>query len=207
MEFNAYHFTGDKLRDGSAIPVIGEPLVYSDKIEICRSGLHASRKVWQALKYAPGHKLHRVLCEDIHTEHDDKFVCSKRTIVATIDAEKLLWDFARSCARDVLHLWDAPDVVAEYLETGNDDLRAAARDAAWAAVRDAVRDAAWAAAWDAAWAAARDAAWAAAWAAARDAAWAAAWDAAWAAAWAAVEKKQRQRLTRMANKAFDEASK
>jgi hypothetical protein len=85
--------------------------------------------------------------------------------------------------------------------------RAAAWDAAWAAVRDAARDAvgvaAWgvagdAAAWDAAratagaaaWAAARAAARAAAWDAARDAARAVAWDAAWAAvraaAWAAV---------------------
>lgn len=59
---------------------------------------------------------------------------------------------------------------------------AAAREAAWVAVRvavwDAARDAAWVAAWDAARDAAREAAWVAAWATARDAVRAAARDAA-----------------------------
>ena len=74
--------------------------------------------------------------------------------------EKEIRQFARDCALDVIHLWDAPSVVKEYLETGDEKLRDAARDAAW--------DAAWAAAM-----AARAAAMAA-----RDAALAAAWDAA-----------------------------
>jgi hypothetical protein len=62
----------------------------------------------------------------------------------------MLRDFARQCALDVVHLWDCPPIVKEYLTTGDESLWAAARDAAWAA--------AWAAAWDAA----RAAAWAAA---------------------------------------------
>jgi hypothetical protein len=63
--------------------------------------------------------------------------------------------FARTQAMSVAHLWDAPDVVAEFLMTGDESIRAAARDAAraaaraaaWAAARDAARDAARAAAW------------------------------------------------------------
>jgi hypothetical protein len=91
--------------------------------------------------------------------------------------EKLLRDFGRWCALQVVYLWDAPDVVRQYLETGDESLRKAARDAAW---EEASWEAARAAARDAAWAAARDAARAAAWDAARAAA-----NTAWAAAWAA----------------------
>jgi len=46
---------------------------------------------------------------------------------------------------DVIHLWDAPAVVREYLETGDESKR----DAAWAAARDAAWGAALAAVvWD-----------------------------------------------------------
>ena len=70
-------------------------------------------------------------------------------------------EFARWCALQVIDLRDAPDVVREYLETGNEKIRSAARNAA--------RNAAWAAAWAAAW----PDAWPAAWNAARNAAWSA----------------------------------
>src|ERR1019366_2926403 len=87
-------------------------------------------------------------------------------------------------ALGVIHLWDAPIVVKEYLTTGNENLRAAAEAAAWTitraawvTARDAAGDAAEDAARDVAWAAAEAAAWAAARAATRDAA-----EAAWAAA-------------------------
>ena len=82
---------------------------------------------------------------------------------------------ARWCASQVLHLWDAPAVVRDYLRTGDEKLRATAAAAAWDAAS---------AAWDAARVAAR-----AAGAAASDAARvgarvaaSAAWDAAWYAA-------------------------
>ena len=110
-------------------------------------------------------------------------------------------EFARWCALQVIHLWDAPPVVREFLETGKEELRDAARDTARAAASDAASDAAraaMAAAWAArraAMAAAMDAAWDAARAArdaARDTAMAAARaarraarDTAMAAAWAA----------------------
>jgi hypothetical protein len=170
----AYHFAGATLRDGSPVPADGEWLTFDGPVKICESGLHASKHPFDALQYAPGSTLCLVECDDIVHEQHDKFVCRRRRIIARIDATELLWDMSRWCALQVIHLWDAPPVVREYLETGNEALRAAARDAARDAARAAARDAAWAAAR----AAARDAAWAAAWAAARDAAWAAAWAAA-----------------------------
>lgn len=143
MEFNGYHFTSDTLRDGRTVPAIGETLVHDGDIEICSTGLHFSRTAWQAFQYAPGNILHRVMCEGIADEHEgDKAVCRKRTIVASIDVESLLREFGRKCALDVINLWDAPQVVIDYLNTGDENLRAAARDAAGDAERDAARAAA-----------------------------------------------------------------
>lgn len=172
MTMHYYHFTNGKLRDGSPIPPVGEWLEFHGKLKPCPSredlaagfgGLHASEHPFDALFFAPGNNLHLVeLGGEIipHGDPVDKVVAQKRKIVATINAEKLCREFARRVARDVLHLWNAPEVVKRYLETGDESLR----DAAMAA---------WAAAWDAAWAAARaarDAAWGAA-RAARDAAY------------------------------------
>jgi len=51
-----------------------------------------------------------------------------------IDAEKILQKFTRMCALDVVDLWDAPDVVAKYLKTGNGSLGQAAWIAAFSAI-------------------------------------------------------------------------
>jgi hypothetical protein len=93
-------------------------------------------------------------------------------------------EFARRCALDVAHLWDAPDVVRRFLETGDESLRYAAWDAARATTWDVARDADWDAALNAAWAATRASSWATARATARDTAWVAAKSASRAAAWA-----------------------
>ena len=153
-----YHFTSDKLRDGRPIPAVGEWLNHEGQIVMCKSGLHASAHPFDALKYAPGNLLHKVILQDIVEEEDDKVVAHSRKIIATIDATELLRKFARQQALSVIHLWDAPEIVKEYLETGNEELRAVVRDAAWDAARAAARDAARAAAWDAARDAARGAA-------------------------------------------------
>jgi hypothetical protein len=124
----AFHFTNGKLRDGGAIPPVGEWLEHKGELVMCSSGLHASVHPYDALQYAPGSHLHRVELAGQIIKGDDKVVASRRKIIATIDAEPLLWEYARLCALDVIHLWDAPAVVKEYLETGNEDLRAAAWD-------------------------------------------------------------------------------
>ena len=198
-----WHFTGDKLRDGRPIPPVGEWLTHDGDVVMCKSGLHLSKHPYDALKYAPGATLHRVRGHGDIIESEDKIVCHERVILWTIPAETmqtLLWNYARWCAFQVVHLWDAPDVVVKYLKTGDESLRAAARAAAQAA--------SWAsrAAREASWAASKAASWAASWEA-REASWATSW-AAWAASratsWAAratsreaSEEKQRAKLKAM----------
>lgn len=191
---------------GKTHKVEGEPV-------LCQHGLHASKTIWDALSYAPGPILYKVRLGGKIVHSSDKSVATERAYLSAIDATDLLHKFARLCALDVVHLWDAPDIVVKHLKTGDESLRAAARDAAWDATRDAARDAAWDAAWDAARDAARAAATAAARAAAREPAWDAAWAAAmeagsaaraarsagWAAAW---EKKQKRRLSSMVSAQF-----
>jgi hypothetical protein len=175
----AWHFVGNTLRDGTLIPEDGVPLIYHGELKLCESGLHASLHPFDALQYAPGNTLCLVECAGNVLHSDDKLVCSERTIIARMDATKMLRYFARMQALSVIHLYPMrdtgeDDVVLDYLMTGDESLQAVAQAAAW----DAAQAAAWDAAGDAAWDAAGDAAWAAAQAAARDAAG----DAAWAAA-------------------------
>ena len=178
-EILAWHFTGDTLRVGRPIPSIGEWLVYDGDVRICKSGLHASERLIDALQLAPGSILHRVTVRGEIERQDDKLVGRERRIEWSINAEPTLRAFTRRVALDVAHLWDTPAIVREYLETGQEAIRSAAEaaardavmDAAGAAARDAARDAACAAAACAARGAVMDAAWAAAWAAASAAAW------------------------------------
>jgi hypothetical protein len=192
---------GRKIEIGVTHKVEGE-------IVPCKHGLHASERPLDALSYAPGLVACKVILSGKIISHNgDKYAASERKYIHIADATETLRLFARKCALDVIHLWDAPDVVVRYLKTGDELLRAAAWDAAWDAARAAAGDAAWDAARAAAWAAAGAAAGAPAWAAARDAAWdaarAAARDAArdaaraaagapaWAAAWAAARDAAR----------------
>lgn len=193
----------DRLPNGDGRKVvIGQSHHVEPPIIPCKRGLHASASVLDALQYAPGGILYRVELSGIIVKDDDKFAASDRKYLARIDAEPVLRLFARQCALDVLHLWEAPEIVQRYLKTGDETIRAAARDAAqnaaWDAAWTAARGAARAAAQDAAW----DAAWAAAWAAARAAAWAAARGAAWDAARDAAWEKQRTRLEALALEAI-----
>lgn len=67
----AWHFVGDTLRDGRPIPRNGSWLRHDGRIAICESGLHASRRPWHALQYAPGAVLCYVECRgDIHDHND-----------------------------------------------------------------------------------------------------------------------------------------
>ncbi len=181
----AWHFTGDKLRDGSPIPPIGHTLVHAGKIEMCVSGYHWSRTPFQALNYAPGPLLHKVRVGGTIMEKDgDKGVSSERTILATIDATQLTRRFAADQALSVAHLWPMPDVVREYLVDLDEAKRSAARSAAWSAAMSASWSAAGSAAGSAAWSAARSAAESAA----RSAAWSAAGNAAESAAASAAAR-------------------
>ena len=142
---------------------VGETLTISGTPTVCVRGLHACHRLIDCLDYASGTVICKVtLGGEIATDSDHKVAATKRTVIAMTTAEegeRITREFARWCALRVAHLWDMPAVVREYLETGNEELRAAAGAAAWDAARDAAgaaaRAAAWAAAGDAAWAAAR----------------------------------------------------
>jgi hypothetical protein len=149
MNRHAWHFLKADwtTSSGGLLVKLGEPLVHVGDLVPCNSGLHASYRAIDALSYSSGPIVTLVECEGEFVDNADKFVCRRRTALWGYDCTDELWTFARLCALEVLPLWpDAPAVVREFLETGNEDLR----DAAWAA--------AWDAAWAAAWAAARDAA-------------------------------------------------
>jgi hypothetical protein len=171
---NAWHFIGSNWRTstGGLLVEIGKPLIHVGDLIPCVSGLHASTRAIDALRYACGPVVTLVECEgEFVDDNGDKFVCRKRTAIWGYDATDELWAFARLAALEVLHLWpEAPAVVREFLETGDEDLRAAASEAASACAWVTAWDAASAGAWVAARVAARDAAWAFAWVAARDAA-------------------------------------
>ena len=129
----AWHFAGPTLRDGRPLPADGETLYHTGPLSMCVSGLHASRQIMDALQYAPGSTICRVECGGEVVEDTDKLVCTERTILWRVDGEALVHDFARRCALDVTHLWNAPEVVTRYLKTGDESIRDAAGAVAWAA--------------------------------------------------------------------------
>ena len=142
-----YFSTGDKrlrygddrkIRAGVTHKIKGDP-------ECCYNGLHGSVSILDALQYAPGNHIWRVELSGDMDRNDDKIAATERKYLWGYDAAEVLRKFARMCALDVIHLWDAPEVVVRYLKTGDEGIR----DAAWAAARDAARDAAWDAARDA----------------------------------------------------------
>ena len=150
MTTYGWHFlyAGSRLRTGEEAPEDGVWLT-TDKARICESGLHGSKHPFDALKYAPGPLL--CLCEfgEIKGDHGDKFVSRSRRIIARMDATEMLMYFARMQALSVVHAFAAPDVVLDYLMTGED--RSAAEAAAWSAAKSAA-----AVAWSAARSAARE---------------------------------------------------
>ena len=153
---NVWHFfRNDGTTGEGRIKVkVGETMRVSGKIIPCSNGLHGSVRAIDALRYAPGAMIQRAKLGGTIVAHGDpvdKHAASERTCLAMADATETLRYFARWCALSVIDQWDAPQVVRDYLMTGDEKLRAAAGDAAraaagaaaWAAARDAARAAAW----------------------------------------------------------------
>jgi len=146
------------------------------------------KRQWVEDRFAGRDSMYLTDILDLNISIDDKIWAVTKFL--TDETNRI---FARWCALQVVHLWDCPDITRQYLETGDEGIRAAANDAAG--------DAASAAAWAAASAAANDVAWAAAgaaaWDAARTAAGAAAWDVEWDAAEVAAGDAQVEKLKEM----------
>ena len=190
----AWHFTnGMKLRDGTPL-VVGQTYRHKGPLVMCKSGYHGSRRLIDALHYAPGMRLSRVELSGQRIHDTDKLVAEQRIVLWTLDAHRVIVRWVIWCAYGAL----LADREAGH-EPHPDSWHALAVTQRWLdgdATLDAVR-AAGAAASAAAWAArAARAAWAAAWAArAAGAAWASAAGAARSAAHSAVRSAQNRKLT------------
>src|ERR1044072_735627 len=131
-KISAYWFAAsDRLPHGdNRLIVTGETHSVKGEIVLCENALHASRDPFDALQYAPGPYLYRVNCWGDISEGNDKIGARYREYVDMRDATNMLRRFARERALSVIHLWDAPDVVRKYLETGDEEIRLAAASAA-----------------------------------------------------------------------------
>jgi hypothetical protein len=190
--------TNRRLRygDGRKIKIGGTHTV-KGSVKLCEHDLHASKRIIDALQYAPGPILHLVTLGGEVVHGDDKSVATERTYVASFDATEILREFARRQALINIELIkpyckaEEYELIVEYLKSGRENLRSAAwsaaESAAWSA--ESAAWSAWSAAKSAAWSA-ESAAWSAAESAAESAAWSAesaAWSAAGSAAKSAAE--------------------
>jgi len=127
---------------------------------MCSSGLHASRRILDALRYAPGNTCCEVELWGDVVEDNDKLVARNRTVIAAIDTTTILHEFACDCAVAALLLagvkdqrfWNAIEAKWAWLR-GDIDAQelGAARCAAWnVAAWDAAAYAARCTVWDAA---------------------------------------------------------
>ena len=112
-----------------------------NKLHLCRYGLHASRRVVDALMYAQGSVLCRVELAGRIIEDKNKAVASERKVLWMFSCERLLHEFACKCAERALRkakvedhrCWAAIETKRAWLDGKvGDDVLAAAR-AAWAA--------------------------------------------------------------------------
>jgi len=172
--------------DGREV-VAGETLSVMGPIKACESGLHASERPIDALRYAPGATICRVRLSGDMDRKEDKVAAEHRETLWIADATTALRLFACDCAEAAL--------LAE---------RAAGREphpASWDAIRVTrlwCSGRATEEEWSVAWSAERSAAWRAARSEAESAAWGAARRAAWSVAWSAAESAARNAAPRRA---------
>jgi len=131
------YWFGERLGYGDGrLPRVGRTHRVTGKISLCQRGLHASRHPFDALRYASSNVLWLVDLGGEVIEGRGKIAASERRYIARRNVESMLSSFARAQALSVAHLWDCPEVALEYLKTGEESLREAARGAAWDAARD-----------------------------------------------------------------------
>lgn len=130
----AWHFVRSdrKLRyaDDRSVKV-GETLtVDPNKLKLCSYGLHASENILDALYYASGlNERHPIISRDCVIlckvelsgrilKSTAKLCASERRVVWMKDVSKEVREWSKWCASEVKHLWDPPEVVLRFLETG-----------------------------------------------------------------------------------------
>ena len=195
-KIKAWHFLADdyRLKYGDRRKVqAGSRLVYDGVPKLCCRGFHGSRRVIDALQYAPGPIVCRVVISGDIVEGDDKLVGGTREILWTLDATWELHHFACWCAERALkhakvtdaRSWKAIETKRLWIDgLATDDELSAARSAAWSAARGVVDG---------------DAARGAAWSTARNAVGSAIWST--ATAWSTARSANNRKLTSLLNAA------
>lgn len=190
-DWEAWHFLKEDRRLQFSPHILVEPrqtICVEPPIELCRRGLHASRRAIDALSYAPGPIVCRVRLDGEIIEGIDKAVATKRTCLWMADATNVLHEFACWCAeqamlkeREVGHepdprLWAAIEAKRRWLRGEiTDEELAVVRDAAWDAAQSATK----ATVKNMAWVAARAVAGTVVKNVARNTTWNVAWEAVW----------------------------
>ena len=189
----AWHFTSENMTlrngDGRKI-VVGETLSCDGDIAPCENGMHGSKRIIDALQYAPGPILTRVEITGDVIEGHDKIAGRHRKVLWSLDATEILHRFAVQVALDACQkagITDSSVLAAPQAKL--DWLDGKISDKELAAVRSAALSAA-----KSAWSATRSAR-----LAARSAASAtsspAAWSAKWAVTWSTESAKSAAWLT------------
>lgn len=146
-KIKAWHFAV-KARTCRDLPAFEAGTIYrhTGPCILCQSGLHASPKLIDALRHAPGPIISRVECTDIVRHDSNKFVCRVRKHVWWIDASSILSEFACWCAERALHqahviderCWNALKAKRLWLKgMATDGYLETARKAAWKAAQAA----------------------------------------------------------------------
>ena len=110
MSIEAWHFVGEDrcLANGDGRVVVnGEKLTVEGPPVLCRRGLHASVDIMDALSYAPGPVLCRVVVDGTVIQGDDKIVGTERTCLWSVDLTRELREFACDCAERVLPIYES----------------------------------------------------------------------------------------------------
>jgi len=175
----AWHFLPSNLKLGygdNREVKVGETLTVDTPLELCKSGLHASFTIRDAMLYQSGPICCKVEIGLDGKQNENKIVSSFRKVIWMKDCTRILHDFSCLCAERTLKqnnitnpiLWKAIEVKRLWLDgkatdaeldKAREDADAAAVRATYsAAVRAAYSDAAYAAAYAVAYAAVRAAA-------------------------------------------------
>lgn len=141
----AWHFLA-----GADVPVLrdGRPLVVGEWLErlgqpedlqrlICQRGLHASTHALNALRYVQGPWVSLVEIEGDEQWDwwfpDEKLTARRRRALWCYDATDELRRFARTCALEVVNLWNPSQVILDYLEGSNNSITTVSQVAEFAA--------------------------------------------------------------------------
>ena len=149
----AWHFVNKNNRlnynDGRLVRV-GITHTIEGTPRLCGNGLHGSKRIIDALKYAKYHTLYRVDIQGDIVEGSDKLCGLSRTYLQRFDMEDILFEFSRWVAkRNITKIKPYSNkedyaLIIKWLNTGDQSIRSAARSAAESAAWSA-RSAAWSA--------------------------------------------------------------